>query len=244
MKYLKNFEYNSDYENYINGGEGEVFLPNVSYVAENNGIHCSRNPIASNYFSGIINAENTTTSYLLFSDGTVGIDNIKTMKINDIEVTPISASTFGTTGNNSYFVDIKKPLTSTRNMFNGCSGLTTLDVSNLDTSKVTDMFAMFANCVNLTSLDLSNWDISNVTNMNNMFYYCRGLAEIRMGGDPSKVNGNNLTSMFNGVYSFGRLYYNSAYDYSKIIRVLPSTWTPKACTLTNGVLIPDEYNID
>ena len=40
-------------------------------------------------------------------------------------------------------------------MFNGCSGLTSLDVSSFDTSNVTDMIGMFRYCSGLTSLDLS-----------------------------------------------------------------------------------------
>ena len=45
-------------------------------------------------------------------------------------------------------------------MFNGCSRLTSLDVSKFDTSKVTDMGSMFSECSSLTSLDLSNFDTS------------------------------------------------------------------------------------
>ena len=46
-------------------------------------------------------------------------------------------------------------------MFYSCSNLTSLDVSNFDTSKVTDMGGMFYSCSNLTSLDVSNFDTSN-----------------------------------------------------------------------------------
>ena len=38
-------------------------------------------------------------------------------------------------------------------MFSGCSSLTTLDLSEFDTSKVTNMGNMFRGCTNLTSLD-------------------------------------------------------------------------------------------
>ena len=41
-------------------------------------------------------------------------------------------------------------------MFYSCSGLISLDVSNLSTSKVTRMDGMFESCSNLKSLDLSN----------------------------------------------------------------------------------------
>ena len=61
-------------------------------------------------------------------------------------------------------------VTNMRYMFNGMSNLTTLDLSNFDTSKVTDMQSMFNHMSNLTTLDLSNFNTSKVTDMNYMFY--------------------------------------------------------------------------
>ena len=57
------------------------------------------------------------------------------------------------------------------NMFN----LTTLDLSNFDTSRVTDMGSMFHNVSSLTALNLSNFDTSRVTNMASMFYFMSSL---------------------------------------------------------------------
>ena len=56
--------------------------------------------------------------------------------------------------------------------------LTTLDVSNFNTSNVTDMYYMFCNCSKLTTLDVSNWDTSKVTDMRLMFYDCTNLTTI------------------------------------------------------------------
>ena len=47
-------------------------------------------------------------------------------------------------------------------MFYDCNLLTSLDVSNWNTSKVTNMGNMFYDCNLLTSLDISNWDTSRV----------------------------------------------------------------------------------
>ena len=76
-------------------------------------------------------------------------------------------------------------------MFDGCSGLTTLDVSNFVTTKVTNMSIMFRGCSNLTSLDVSNFDTSNVTNMSSMFNSCSGLTSL----DLSNFNTSNVTNM-------------------------------------------------
>ena len=48
------------------------------------------------------------------------------------------------------------------NMFYACSKLTSLDLSNFDTSKVTKINDMFFSCSVLTSLDLFNFDGSNI----------------------------------------------------------------------------------
>ena len=61
-------------------------------------------------------------------------------------------------------------------MFFYCKSLITLDLSNFDTSNVTDMSLMFSDCFNLTTLDVSNFDTSNVTNMRYMFGDCSNLT--------------------------------------------------------------------
>ena len=66
-------------------------------------------------------------------------------------------------------------------MFRNCKSLTSLDVSNWDTGKVTNMNRMFSGCGSLTTLDVSKWDTSQVTNMGSMFYNCIRLTTIYIG---------------------------------------------------------------
>ena len=88
-------------------------------------------------------------------------------------------------------------ITDMHSMFVGCMGLTSLDVSHFDTSKVTNMSGMFIACMGLTSLDLSNWNTSQVTNMSQMFSGCTGLASLDLSNfDTSQVT--DMTYMFNG----------------------------------------------
>ena len=75
-------------------------------------------------------------------------------------------------------------------MFAGCSGLTSLNLSNFNTSNVQDMSSMFSVCIGLTSLDLSNFNTSNVTNMYAMFEVCRMSAL-----DLSSFNTEKVTNM-------------------------------------------------
>ena len=88
-------------------------------------------------------------------------------------------------------------VTSMRYMFQNCSGLTSLDLSTFDTSSVTNMSDMFSYCDGLTSLDLSNFDTSKVTDMSQMFCRCSGLTSLDLSNfDTSNVT--NMNGMFEG----------------------------------------------
>ena len=80
-------------------------------------------------------------------------------------------------------------------MFSYCSGLTSLNINGLDTSKVTDMYCMFSNCSGLTSLDLSGLNTSQVTNMCFMFLQCSGLTSLNLS-DFDTSNTTDMRGMF------------------------------------------------
>ena len=83
------------------------------------------------------------------------------------------------------------------NMFNGCSALTSLDLTNFNTAKVTNMGNMFEGCSALKSLDLTNFNTAKVTNMSFMFHGCSALTSL----DLTNFNTANVTDMsfmFNG----------------------------------------------
>ena len=86
---------------------------------------------------------------------------------------------------------------SMSSMFNGATGLTTLDIGKWDTSKVTNMSYMFNEATGLTTLDIGKWDTSKVMNMDSMFNGATGLNTLDIGKwDTSKVT--NMSSMFKG----------------------------------------------
>ena len=64
------------------------------------------------------------------------------------------------------------------------------DISNLDTSKVTNMECMFLSCKYIP--DISNWDTSNVRNMSSIFSNCGSLELLP---DISKWNTKNVTNL-------------------------------------------------
>ena len=89
-------------------------------------------------------------------------------------------------------------VTDMHNMFYGMSNLTTLNVSHFDTSKVTNMGLMFYGMSNLTTLDLSNFDTSKVTNMGNMFSSMTNLTSLNLSSfNTSKVT--DMGFMFYGI---------------------------------------------
>ena len=74
-------------------------------------------------------------------------------------------------------------------MFQGCSNLTSLDLSDFNTSKLNDVRAMFQGCSSLTAVDMSNFNLAKVTSLRRTFKDCLKLKEINIGD----TNGNNVT---------------------------------------------------
>ena len=78
-------------------------------------------------------------------------------------------------------------------MFGYYSSLSSMDLTYLDTSNVTNMYGMFYNS-SATTLDLSSFDTSNVTNMYGMFNGSKATSLDLSSFDTSKVT--NMSFMF------------------------------------------------
>jgi surface protein len=111
-------------------------------------------------------------------------ESIKSVRFVDA-VAPYSTSRWFFYLENCTTMDLSKldtsNVTDMSETFIGCSSLTSLDVSSFDTSKVTDMGELFSGCSSLTSLDLSSFDTSKVTSMSWMFDGCTSLNKITFG---------------------------------------------------------------
>lgn len=95
-------------------------------------------------------------------------------------------------------------ITNMTSMFHYCQKLTSLNLSNFNTSNVTTMNNMFSYCSKLSSLDLSNFDTSNVTDMSLMFNQCNTLNTLDLSGwNTSKVT--NMSNMFYYCNTFNTL---------------------------------------
>ena len=117
------------------------------------------------------------------------------------------------TGNGTYKVTIggKGGIIANESMvyyFGGFDKMTSIDLSALDTSEVTDMRSMFSICMSLTKLDLTNFDTSKVTNMSGMFGggddFPMDIEEINMSNfNTSQVT--DMSYMFSGCSSLTNL---------------------------------------
>ena len=151
-------------------------------------------------------------------------------------------------------------------MFAYCYALTSLDLSNLNTSNVAftvdrngnkygGMNYMFYRCESLTSLDLSSFNTSKVTGMTDMFWGCEKLKTIYVGDGFVIDQVDQVTepadSVFNGCKMLkgenGTTYaasQNSSLDYARIDRPSqPGYFSSKnANNTTNTVTFSDGTN--
>ena len=93
-------------------------------------------------------------------------------------------------------------INSLHGLFKFSRFLKEVDISNLDTSNVTDMCEMFCFCERLDRLDLRGTNIitldtNNVVDMSHMFSWCKSLRDI----DISKLNTKNVVDM-NHMFSY------------------------------------------
>lgn len=133
--------------------------------------------------------------------------------------------------------------TSYKQMFLGCSNLTTIDLSGLDTSNVTNMSNMFSSCASLTSMSFDGWDTSHVTDFSNMFNWCTSLTYLDLS---SFTFGDGLTINLYNMYSNALTYLDiSGFDFVNTTSTLS-----QVSTLVNNVktdcfiYVKDQANLD
>ena len=103
-------------------------------------------------------------------------------------------------------------VTSMRDMFRGCSSLTSLDVTHFNTGNVTSMVKMFSNCFQLAELDVTHFNTANVTSMRDMFRGCSSLTSLDVTHFNTE-NVTNMSSMFSeciGLISLDVTHFNTA----------------------------------
>ena len=88
------------------------------------------------------------------------------------------------------------------NMFSDNTSLTNITFGdNFNTANVINMSGMFKNCTILKTIDLSSFDTSNATLMGSMFMNCQGLQNL----DLKSFNTSNVTNMLYMFYNCSSL---------------------------------------
>lgn len=86
-------------------------------------------------------------------------------------------------------------LFSLENIFLGCNGIKSLNLSNWDMRYIKNTSAMFRQCENLENLEISNWSMDNLVDSSYMFAWCGKLKKLNLENwKMPKIR--NLNSMF------------------------------------------------
>ena len=125
-------------------------------------------------------------------------------------------------------------VTNMSNTFSHCELLASVDVSKWNTSKVTNMEGMFVGCNLLASVDVNKWNTSKVTDMASMFSSCGTLRSI----DVSKWNTSNVTDISGMFFGCGSLHSVdiTGWDTSKVTNMTRLFFNCSSLTTITGVL--------
>jgi len=117
-------------------------------------------------------------------------------------------------------------------LFNGCSSITSLDVTRWDTSAMTNVGFMFVDNTNLSDFDPSGWDVSNVTNMNSIFKNCMNIDFSLANWDLSSAT--NVKFIFRNTTGAGTTGISTANYDATLIGWAANTGTPDTLTTDFG----------
>ena len=175
------------------GGEGDLYYNNITLTKDISLISGLTNSVSVGTLS-----ETSTSAYTY----TVGVDDVIAYWGDDKTSIVIYSPS-----------SIYAPQNS-ESLFSGggsgykVTGLKNINLSNLDTSKVTNMSFMFRYNHNLTSLDIGNFNLASCTNFDNVLYNCSSLTSITL---PYNLQSGKTISLPASTY-----YNGSAGPYSTI----------------------------
>ena len=162
----------------------------------------------SNYNDGVLAQKAKLTEINITENGTYTKEDGYSNVVVDVKApTVIDLKTgikFGSSSFSAvpYTLICDSGVTFLYSLFEYCSNLTSLDLSNFDTSNVTNMSHMFDNCENLKTLDLSNFNTSKVINMDYMFYSCNSLTTVKVINCDETTKNKILTQLQTDLSSY------------------------------------------
>ena len=120
-------------------------------------------------------------------------------------------------------------------MFEGCTKLQNIDLSNFNSSKCENISKMFMNCKNITEIDLLNLNLKNLRNnrflflfwwknsIDRLFYGCQNLRMIKLNTNFNEEIVNK-TNIFEGIAKSGTFIYRKENKRNMLLRQLPYNW--------------------
>lgn len=123
-------------------------------------------------------------------------------------------------------------------LFGGCTKLSNVDLTELNTSEVTDMSFVFFSCSKLTVLDLSGFDTSSVVTMKGMFSKCTKLETITGYEHFDTSSLKSIYQTFNYVQSMEKIDLSN-WDLDQLEN---SGWCFQQC-YAKEILLPDNIAV-
>ena len=103
-------------------------------------------------------------------------------------------------------------LSDLKYMFQGCSNMTTIDLSSWKFGQVTNMQGMFSGCINVQTIDITGIDTSKMESTSNMSYMCSScssLVRIRGAIDLIGMNPTALPNLGYNIYNLTTITYKN-----------------------------------
>ena len=146
---------------------------------------CAMEEVTDYDILAVYDVASTVSSTLIYAGYPVttgyNTDNIVTMYIDDIEVEPKNQHRFSTTGEHTVKYKLVDNTSIASYAFDGCSGLTSIDIPDSVTS--IDINA-FYRCSNLTSITIPD-SVTSISD--NTFNDCSGLTSINLGNGVTSI---------------------------------------------------------
>ena len=157
----------------------------------------------SEYVADYVATNSTLTFKKITSDNLEGLDLSRMAVVYNIDMVQNVCTNYSSIKNIVFDESFKTYApTSLRGFFGGCETLETISgLEYLNTANVEFMDHMFEGCSALKSLDLTNFNTAKVTYMNNMFEGCSALTTIYVSNKFVTDNVSNGSDMFTGCKS-------------------------------------------
>lgn len=190
-----------------------ILYDDATYTAGNSYANTGNNTVTDVYSLGTLFTQDdgnvgSTCTTVIINENFRNSGNIYCHFSNFTALTSITGLAYMITESTKYM----------NSMFTGCSKLTSIDFTGVNTSNVTDMTQMFEGCQMLQSINgLSSFDTGKVISMKRMFYNCKILQSL----DLSSFNTGNVVSegmkeMFYGCEKLQTLELSSNFTTSKV----------------------------